>query len=85
MYCTFTVSWLNDNVNVRNKGTCGLMLIYGIIITKQFACISHWNFKRLRGSDGRAHMNVGYIFLKSGSKPQVNVFLLKKSIYTDPK
>ena len=39
------------------------MHINGIIITKQF--ISRMNFKRLRGSVGRVHMHVGYIFLKS--------------------
>ena len=42
------------------------MHINGIIITKQF--ISHWNFKRLRGSVGRAHIHFGYIFLKSNEK-----------------
>ena len=39
------------------------MHINGIIITKQF--ISPWNSKRLHGSVGRAHIHVGYIFLKS--------------------
>ena len=38
----------------------------GIIITKQF--ISHWNFKRLRGSVGRALIHVCYIFLKSNEE-----------------
>ena len=44
-----------------NKGTWGLMHINGIMIAKQF--ISQGNFKRLRGSVGRAHVQVGCIFL----------------------
>ena len=53
------------------------MPINGIIITKQF--ISHCNFKRLRGSVGRAHIHIGYIFLKSNEEivvrhPKSNIF-----------
>ena len=42
------------------------MHINGIIITKQF--ISHWNSKWLRGSVGRAHIHISYIFLKSNKE-----------------
>ena len=42
------------------------MHINGIIITKEFT--SHRNSKWFRGSVGRAHMYVGYIFLKSNEK-----------------
>ena len=38
------------------------MHINGIIITKQF--ISHKNSKWLRGSVGKAHIHIRYIFLK---------------------
>ena len=38
------------------------MHINGIIITKQF--ISHNNSKWLRGSVGKAHIHIRYIFLK---------------------
>ena len=40
----------------------------GIIITKQFIYISYWNAKWLRGSVGRAHIHIGYIFLKSNEE-----------------
>ena len=55
------------------------MHIYGIIITKEF--ISHRNSKWLRGSVGRAHMYVGYIFLKSNEEmvvrnPKSKIFFL---------
>ena len=40
------------------------MHINGIIITKEF--ISHRNSKWFRGSVGRAHMYVGYIFIMMG-------------------
>ena len=52
-YVDFTIT--------SNKGTLGLMHINGIMITKQF--ISQRNCKRLRGSVGRAHVHIGYIFL----------------------
>ena len=42
------------------------MHINGILITKQL--ISHRNFKQLRGSVGRAHIHVGYIFLNSNEE-----------------
>ena len=45
------------------------MHINGIIITKE--CISHWNSKRLCGSVGRAHIHIGYIFLKSNEETVV--------------
>ena len=48
-----------DFTITSNKGTWGLMHINGIMITKQF--ISQLNFKRLRGSVGRAYVHVGYI------------------------
>ena len=55
------------------------MHINSIIITKQF--ISHGNFKRLRGSVGRAHIHIGYIFLKSNEEivvrnPKSNIFFI---------
>ena len=43
-----------------------MMHINVIIISKQY--ISHLNFKRLRDSVGRAHIHVGYIFLKSNEE-----------------
>ena len=49
-----------------NKGTWGLVYINGKMITKQF--ISQRNFKWLRGSVGRAHVHVGYIFLNSNEE-----------------
>ena len=42
------------------------MHINGIVITKHY--ISHWNSKWLRSLVGRAHMHVGYIFLKSNEE-----------------
>ena len=62
-----------------NKGTWGLMYIIGIMITKQF--ISRGNFKRLRGSVGRAHVHVGYIFLNSNEEivvrnPKSKIFFI---------
>ena len=36
------------------------------IITKQI--ISDWNSKWLRGSVGRAHIHIGYFFLKSNEE-----------------
>ena len=48
------------------------MHINGIIITKQF--ISHWNFKRLRGSVGRAQIHIGYKLLKTNEIK--DIFLL---------
>ena len=35
--------------------------------------ISHSNFKRLRGSVGRAHIHIGYIFLKSNEEIVVRI------------
>ena len=58
-----------DFTITSNKGTWGLMHINGIMITKPF--ISQWNFKRLRGSVGRAHVHVGYIFLNSNEEKVV--------------
>ena len=52
-----------DFIITSNKGTWGLMHINGIMITKQL--IKQRNFKWLRGSVGRAHVHVGYIFLNS--------------------
>ena len=43
-----------------------MMHINVIILSKQY--ISHLNFKRLRDSVGRAHIHVGYIFLKSNEE-----------------
>ena len=56
------------------------MHINGIIITKQF--ISNWNSKRLRGSVGRAHIHVGYIFLNNNEEivvrnPKSTIFFFK--------
>ena len=42
------------------------MHINGILITKEF--ISHWISKWLRGSVIRAHIHIGYIFLKSNEE-----------------
>ena len=42
------------------------MHINGIIITKQ--AISHRNSKWLRGSVGKAHIPIGYNFLKSNEE-----------------
>ena len=42
------------------------MHIDSIIITKQFR--SHWNFKRFGGTVVRAHIHVGYFFLKSNEE-----------------
>ena len=42
------------------------MHINGIIITKEF--ISHRNHKRLRGSVGKAHIHISYMFLKSNEE-----------------
>ena len=55
------------------------MHINGIIITKQF--ISHWNSKWLRGSIGRTHIHIGYIFLKSNEEivvrnPKSKIFII---------
>ena len=50
------------------------MHINGIIITKHF--ISHWNSKCLRGSVGRAHIHIDYIFLKSNSKPKIKAIFI---------
>ena len=47
------------------------MHINGIMMTKQF--ISQGNFKRLRGSVGRAHVHVGYIFLNSNEEIVVEI------------
>ena len=54
-----------------------MMHINGIFISKQY--ISHMNFKRLRGSVGRVHLHVGYIFLKSNEEkvvrnPKLKIF-----------
>ena len=51
----------------------------GMIITNQF--ISHLNSKLLHGSVGRAHIHVGYFFLKSNEEivvrnPTSKFFLL---------
>ena len=51
-----------DFTITSNKGTLGLMHINGIMITKN--CY----FKRLRGSAGRAHAHVGYIFFNSNEE-----------------
>ena len=61
------------------KGTWGLMHINGIMIPKPF--ISQGNFKRLRGSVGRAHVHVDYIFLNSNEEivvrnPKSKIFFL---------
>ena len=42
------------------------MHINGIIMTKEF--ISRSNSKWLRGSVGKAHIHIGYIFLKSNGE-----------------
>ena len=42
------------------------MHVNGFIITKQF--ISHLNSRWLRGSVGREHIRIGYIYLKSNKK-----------------
>ena len=42
------------------------MHINGIILSKEF--ISNWNSKWLRGSFGRVHLQIGYIFLKSNEE-----------------
>ena len=70
---------------IENKGTLGLMHNNGIIITKQF--ISHWNSKWLRGSVGRAHIHIGYSFLKRNEElvvrnPKSKIFfsIIKKSV-----
>ena len=59
------------------------MHINGIIITKEF--ISHRNSKWFRGSVGRAHMYVGYIFLMSNEeivvrKPKSKIFFIMYSL-----
>ena len=56
-----------------------LIHINGINISKQV--ISHWNSKRLGGSVRRAHINVGYIFLKGNEEivvrnPKSTIFFL---------
>ena len=66
-----------------NKGTRGLVHINGIMMTKQF--ISQGNFKRLRGSVGRAHVHVGYIFLNSNEEivvrnPKSKIFFYYKRL-----
>ena len=68
-----------DFTITSNKGTWGLMHINGIIITKPF--ISQGNFKRFRGSVGRAHVHVGYIFLNSNKEivvrnPKSKIFFI---------
>ena len=50
---------LNVDLTIENKGTRNLVQINGIIIAKQI--ISHWNFKWLRGSVGRAHTHWLYV------------------------
>ena len=59
------------------------MHINGINITNQL--ISHWNSKPFRGSVGRAHIHVGYIFLKSNEEivvrnPKSTIFLIIYSL-----
>ena len=85
--CTLTVHsrylgsrkpWVDFTIT-SNKGLWGLMHINGIIIIKQL--ISRWNFKRTRGSVGRPHVHVGYIFLNSNEEivvrnPKSKIFLL---------
>ena len=55
-----------------------MMHINGITISKQY--ISHLKFKRLRGSVGRAHIHVGYIFLSNEEivvrNPKSKIFFL---------
>ena len=58
-----------DLTITSNKVIWGLVHINGIMITKQF--IPQWNFKWLRGSVGRAHVQVGYIFLNSNEEIRV--------------
>ena len=53
------------------------------MITKQF--ISQWNFKQLRGSVGRAHIHVGYIFFNSNEEivvrnPKSKIFFIIYSL-----
>ena len=65
-----TVYW-----TIENKGAWGLMHINGIIITNSLYHIG------ICGAVGRAHMHVGYIFLKSNEEivvwnPKVKIFLL---------
>ena len=72
-----------DFTITSNKGTWGLMHINGIMITKPF--ISQGNFKRLRGSVGRAHVHVGYIFLNSNEEivvrnPKSKIFFYYNSL-----
>ena len=72
-----------DFTITSNKGTWGLMHINGIMMTKQF--ISQGNFKRLRGSVGRAHVHVGYIFLNSNEEivvrnPKSKIFFYYNSL-----
>ena len=72
-----------DITITSNKRTWGLMHINGIVMTKQF--ISKGNFKRLRGSVGRAHVHVGYIFLNSNEKivvrnPKSKIFFYYNSL-----
>ena len=68
-----------DFTITSNKGTWGLMHINSIMITKPF--ISQGNFKRLRGSVGRAHVHVGHIFLNSNEEivvrnPKSKIFFI---------
>ena len=72
-----------DFTITSNKGIWGLMHINGIMITKQF--ISQWNFRRLRGSVGRAHVHVGYIFLNINEEivvrnPKSKIFFIVYSL-----
>ena len=72
-----------DFTITSNKGTWGLMHINGIMITNQF--ISQGNFKRLRGSVGRAHVHVGYSFLNSNEEnvvrnPKSKIFFYYNSL-----
>ena len=55
------------------------MHINGIIIRNQFT--SHWNTKWLRGSFGRAHILLGYIFLKSNEEIVVRISTSKIFFY----
>ena len=53
------------------------------MITKQF--ISQWNFRRPRGSVGRAHVHVGYIFLNINEEivvrnPKSKIFFIVYSL-----
>ena len=57
-----------DFTITSNKGTWGVMNINSIMITKQFIIYITLKLKQLRGSVGKAHIHVGYIFLNSNEE-----------------